>query len=217
MKNFSKALVIVSLIQTSNLWAQSCPQFELPRAYVLDERVLSIGTNFVIKAAKQEYGRVDQKVMSVGTNFYVYDKSKALVAHAHKKIFTWGTDIQIYDCHEKKIGRIRENIVKSLFKIWTTYSIEDAVDHQIAKSEKIEFITPRMEIMWPEGGTVATLKQTLNPLEDIWEIQKSGDKSIDERILVVMGAFKSHADKQRRKEAANKTVDQILEDFARGK
>ncbi|MCB9025270.1 MAG: hypothetical protein H6625_03060 [Bdellovibrionaceae bacterium] len=67
-------------------------------------------------------GKVLQKIFK-WKSFELRDENGELVAKAIQRIFTFGVKIDIYDFLERPIGSVQEDILKSLLKIQTVYSI----------------------------------------------------------------------------------------------
>ena len=93
-------------------------------------------------------------------------------------------------------------MLKSLFKIHTTYSILDASDREIAVSEKVDWISTSVTLSKPNGGVIATLKRPwLNILADSWTVKVADKSAVDPRLIVMIAAYKTSVDNDRRAES----------------
>ena len=111
---------------------------------------------------------------------------------ARKKIFTWGVQIEVFDCLDHKIGTIKEQIFNSLFKPLTTYSILDASGWLLAESQKIQLFTTDFTLTNTSGVRVAQIHRPwFNFITDSWSVRIGNANGIDSRLLLAIPAFKS--------------------------
>lgn len=175
----------------------------LPAEFEIREHAIALTDTFSLKAGGRTLGTITEKILSLTKSFAYTDASGACVASARTRIFAWGTHVDVSDCSGRKIGAIKEQVFKSLFKIHTTYSILDAADREIAVSEKMDWISTSVTLRTPAGGAVATLRRSwLNLFSDTWTVKVSNAAAVDSRLFVMIAAYKTSVDNDRRSEAA---------------
>jgi uncharacterized protein YxjI len=180
------------------------PAPKLPDEFVIHERVLSLFNNFDLNAGGSKLGSITEKVISLTRAFTYSDAQGVCVAKARARILSWGTHIDVTDCAGRPVGAIKENVLKSLFKVWTEYALLDASGHVVAISEKVDWISTSMTISRPKGGAVATLRRPwLNILSDNWTVKISDHAAVDSRVLVMIAAYKTSVDNARRAESSS--------------
>lgn len=182
---------------------------QLPRHFRIDEKVLSWTTSFTLRDdAKNKLGEISEKLLSWTRTFTYRDASGTLLAVAHAKLLSWGTQVVVEDASGRLLGTIKENVLKSLFKVYTRYSILDASGREVAVSEKTDWITTDFEIRDESGRLVAKMHRPwLNILSDHWDVQLADARPVDSRVLVMIAAYKTAVDNQRRAQQANKDHD----------
>ena len=174
----------------------------LPAEFEVREHVIALTDTFSLKAGGQTYGRVTQKLISLTKSFTFTDAAGTCIAQARQRILSWGSHVDVTDCSGAKVGAIKEQVFKSLFKIHTTYSILDASDREIAISEKVDWISTSVTLTKPNGGLIATLKRPwLNILADSWTVKVSDKTAVDPRLIVMIAAYKTSVDNDRRAES----------------
>jgi uncharacterized protein YxjI len=182
----------------------------LPRSFRIDEKVLSWTTSFRLRDESKQHalGEITKKLFSWTTTFTYKDASGNVVALAHAKLFSWGTQIVVEDEAGRKIGTIKENVLKSLFKVHTVYSILDGADKEVAVSEKTDWITTNFEIHDKNGRLVAKMHRGFfNVFADHWDVQLGDSGAVDSRVTVMIAAYKTDVDNQRRAEESKKNDD----------
>ena len=109
------------------------------------------------------------------------------------------------------IGTIKEEILKSLFKVYTAYRILDAQDRLVATSEKVEWLSTDIVLRDPSGRVVAEVRrgftENLLRLTDRWDVSIRDPQAVDPRMVVMIAAYKSSVDNDRRKEEPRKSSD----------
>ncbi|MFC1523121.1 hypothetical protein ACFL6Y_12000, partial [Elusimicrobiota bacterium] len=130
-----------------------------PSEFTITERVISVTDTFEIEANKKKYGAITEALISLTKSFEYKDQNKKCVAKASAKLVSWGSHVVVTDCDKNKIGSIKENVVKSLFSVYTNYSILDAKDKEIAISEKVDWITTELTLTDKEGQVIVELKR----------------------------------------------------------
>jgi uncharacterized protein YxjI len=180
----------------------------LPDELTVHERIISLTDTFDLKAGGAKFGTITEKFFSLTKAFTYVDAKDACAGKARARLLSWGTYIDVTDCSDRPIGAIKENVLKSWFKTWTTYSILDAQGREIASSEKVEWISTDLTIRRPDGRTIATLHRPwLNVLSDNWSVKIADHAAVDSRIIVLIAAYKTSVDNDRRAEEDDKKKD----------
>lgn len=173
----------------------------LPARFKVRERVLSWTTTFDIMDDSRTYGVVAEKLLSLTRSFTYTDASGACVAQARQRLLSWGSHVDVTDCQGRAVGSIKEEVLKSLFKVHTTYAILDAGGRELAKSTKVDWIGTQVTLT-AGGRTVAELKRAwLQWFRDTWEVQVVDPAAVDPRLIVMIGAYKTSVDNARRRES----------------
>jgi uncharacterized protein YxjI len=174
----------------------------LPAKFKVDERILSWTTTFDIKDDNKTYGVVTQKFFSLARAFTYDDAQGKCVAKARQRILSWGSHVDVTDCADRPIGSIKEEVMKSLFKVHTTYAILDASGKEVAKSVKVDWIGT--EVTLTAGGRqIAKLTRPwLQWFSDSWDVEVSDATAADTRLIVMIAAYKTSVDNERRREEA---------------
>lgn len=193
----------VLLFASSVLAAEPAPvAFTLPAEFTIRERVIALTDTFDVKSGKSDLGKITEKLISLTKSFTLTDPSGVCAAKARTRILSWGTHIDVVDCSDKKIGSVKEEVFKSLFKVHTTYRILDAADVEIAKSVKVEWISTSLTLTRPDGAAVATFDRPwLNILSDTWTVKIQNAAAVDPRMMVMIAAYKTSVDNDRRAES----------------
>jgi uncharacterized protein YxjI len=180
----------------------------LPDEFIVHERVISLTDTFDLKAGSSSFGTITEKFFSLAKAFTYVDASGRCVAKARARLLSWGTHIDVTDCADRPIGAIKENVLKSFFKVWTTYSILDARGQEVAVSEKVEWISTDLVVRRRDGGVVAELHRPwLNVFSDNWTVRIRDHASVDSRLVVLIAAYKTSVDNDRRAEEDSKKSD----------
>ena len=174
---------------------------EFPSEFTIREEFFSLTTSLDVKAGGKDFGTVSQKLLSLTRSFRYTDAAGACLAEARSRILTWGSHVDVTDCSGTKIGGIKEQVFKSLFKVHTTYSILDAADRVVAVSTKVEWISTFLEMTKPTGEQVATMQRPwLSIPTDRWTIKIVDKTAVDPRLIVMIAAYKTSVDNARRKD-----------------
>ncbi|MBI5202249.1 MAG: hypothetical protein HY925_11725 [Elusimicrobia bacterium] len=185
----------------------------LPATFTLREKFFTIMDALEVKAGEQSFGKITERFWSLSKAFYWDDAQGKRVAEARARILALGSTVDVTDGAGVKIGQVKEEILKSLFKVWTTYEIKDANGRKIASSEKIELFSTEVTLKGPDGRSIALLrrgfKENLFRFTDRWDITVYEPGKIDSRMLVMICAFKTSVDNDRRAEEAAKAVEEI--------
>jgi hypothetical protein len=175
------------------------PAFSVPAEFTIRERIVSLSDAFDLKAGDKDFAKITQKLISLTKSFTLTASDGTCVAKARSRFLSWGTYIDVTDCAGVKIGGIKEQVFKSLFKVHTTYSILDAADNEVAVSTKVDWICTSMTLTKPRGGGVATLdRRWLNILSDSWTVKVQDASAADPRLIVMIAAYKTSVDNDRR-------------------
>ena len=181
---------------------------DLPDTFDVVEKIISLTNSFTIKKDGKKLGDITEKIFSWTRTFDYKDAGGTLVAKAHEKFFSWGVQIIVEDAAGNKIGEIKENILKSFFKVVTEYSILDASGREVLKSKKTDWISTDFELFDPSGKLVATMHRPwLNVFSDHWSVEVKDKKAVDSRVMVMIAAYKTAVDNDRRAEESKKKSD----------
>lgn len=187
--------------------AAQTPAPKLPKKFELHERVLSWSTTFDIREGGKSYGKVTQKILSLRRSFTYEDASGACVAKAAQKILSWGVEIEVSDCSGRTIGFIKEQVFKSFFKVHTTYSILDAQKKEVAVSTKVDWIGTEVTLMAGSRRAAKLSRPWLNWFSDTWTVELDDQSAVDARLTVMIAAYKTAVDNERRAEESSKKRD----------
>jgi uncharacterized protein YxjI len=180
----------------------------LPDELTIHERVISLTDTFDLKSGGTKYGTITEKFFSLTKSFTYVDAQDDCVAKARARLLSWGTHIDVTDCSDRPIGAIKEDVIRSFFKTWTTYSILDGQGKEIAVSDKVEWISTDLSIRHPDGRAIAELHRPwLNILSDNWTVKIRDHAAVDPRIIVLIAAYKTSVDNDRRAEEDKKKDD----------
>lgn len=178
----------------------------LPSKFQIVEYVFSLTNKFDVRADGKTLGTITEKFFSLTRSFTYADPQGRCVAQARERVLSWGVHIDVTDCAGAKIGAIKENVFKSLFKVYTTYSILDGSDREVATSEKTDWIGTEMTLRGGKNGTgprVAKLSRPwLQIFSDHWDVELDDPKAADSRLVVMIAAYKTAVDNARRAESS---------------
>jgi len=193
--------VVVAQVAESD---EGCQAPVLPPEFTIKERMISLTTTLDIKNGSKDLGKIAQKLLSLTRSFTYDDASGNRIAEARAKLISWGTQVVVTDCEGRRIGTIKEEIFKSLFKVHTIYKILDERDQEIAQSEKVDWIATSFTLRDGRGQKVAELKRPwINFLFDSWDVKVYDSTVVDSRMLVMIAAYKTSVDNARRLEASD--------------
>lgn len=199
-------LFLVAALCTSGCGPSGTPSAfkDLPASFEVDERVIAFTTTFDIVSGGKNYGTVSEHLISWGRTFTYTDGTGVQIATAKARVFSWGTHIDVYDASGRLIGSIKEEILNSLFKVHTVYSILDASGNVVARSEKVEFFSTNIA-MRAGGREIATLhRPVFNLAGDTWYVSVNDPSVVDMRVIIMIGAYKTAVDNERREAERNK-------------
>lgn len=159
-------------------------------SFTMDQELLTVGMDMQISTG----GRVEQRTLSFGNKFEYFDQSGKLKATAKQEVFSLGTVINISDESGNKIGSVEQEIIESMFSMYSKYSIKDANSKVIGKSDKLDFFTTNVDISDMSGGQITMSKAYLS-IGDSWEVNINS--SIDRRLVIFIPAFISLAQSEK--------------------
>jgi uncharacterized protein YxjI len=159
-------------------------------SFTMDQELLTVGMDMQISTG----GRVEQRTLSFGNKFEYFDQSGKLKATAKQEVFSLGTVINISDESGNKIGSVEQEIIESMFSMYSKYSIKDASGKVIGKSDKLDFFTTNVDISDMSGGEITMSKAYLS-IGDSWEVNINS--SIDRRLVIFIPAFISLAQSEK--------------------
>ncbi|MBI5623623.1 MAG: hypothetical protein HY924_07595 [Elusimicrobia bacterium] len=191
------------------LAAAAAPAPEIPASFRIYERFFTLFVEkFDLKdSSDNAFGRIEGKFFRLTKTFQYLDASGHKVAEARARFFALGSTVDVTDGQGRVIGTIKENILKSLFKVYTSYNILDAQGRVAAESEKVEWLSTEIVLRSPDGRIAATVrrgfKENLFRFTDRWDVTISDPKAVDPRLVVMIGVYKSSVDNDRRKKASD--------------
>ena len=177
--------------------AQECPKLERHSDFTIKEKVISIGTNFKLTSKGKEFAYIDEKIMRFTRSFEIYNKNKKLVAKANKRLISWGSVVDVYDCNNQKIGSIEEKVVESLFSIKTKYSVKDDKGQIKGQSEMMSFDVSRLEVKQFNKTVLSMKRGFVQMFGDTWKVKLDSDSNIPTSLLVLIPAYKTASDNNR--------------------
>lgn len=171
---------------------------ELPDDFQIDERVFAWTTTFDVESGGRNYGSIRERVFSLARSFTYTDGTGAVASTARERLLSWGVRIDVHDSAGRLIGSVEEEVLKSLLKVYTTYSIKDAGGNVVAKSEKSEWLATDIVLYDNSRNVVATLhRPAINWTGDTWNVSIKDRSAVDIRLLVMIGAYKTAVDNDR--------------------
>ena len=171
--------------------------------FVVDQDIISIGSDFHITSGDNKCGVVEERIMSWGKTFE-YMMNDTLVSRAEERLISWGVNIDVYDNKKNKIGSIEEEILEGMFSIKTIYSIKNANGDVIGKSKKLDFFGTDIDVYDNSDKLIATMtRPMINLMSDTWTIDVKADV-IDKRILIFIPCYKTSVDAERESEDKKK-------------
>lgn len=192
---FKLILLLLPIISFAN----ECPKMDKVKDFTISERVISIGTNFTLEDDKGELGRIEEKIISLTRAFLIYNKKNELVARGKKRMISWGSVVDVFDCNDKKIGSIEEKVVESLFSIKTKYRITDSMDRELASSDMLSLDVSRLEVKERNKTLLKMKRGFIQMFGDKWKVSVTSDTNIDQSLILLIPAFKTASDNSRRK------------------
>lgn len=167
--------------------------------YQLHERVFLKLTNTLdVTEHGHSAGKVSENLIQLSRTFNWTDENGNTKATARVAVISWGTEILVYDGSGNKVGSIEEHVFQSFLKTWTSYSIKDANGREVATSDKTEWLGTTFRIKGADGNLVAELERPwVNWMGDNWNLTIKQPGVVDDRVLVMIGAFKTAADRDK--------------------
>ena len=159
----------------------------------MNQKLLTIGTDMEISTG----GRVEERTLSWGNEFEYFDENGKLIATAKEEVFSLGVVINITDEKGIKIGSVEQEVLESMFSVYSIYSIKDASGKVIAKSDKLDFFTTSVEIEDNYGGLISMDKEYFS-IGDSWSI--SINSNIDKRLVIFIPSFITSAQSKKSEE-----------------
>ena len=184
------------------------PSFSgLPSAFNVTEKAITFwGDQFVIQNDQFTFGHIEEKVFAFTKTMTLYDPSGAsILATGKNRFFAIGSKMDVFDPSGHPIATIQEHVFDSFFKVFTTYSIVDPSGSVLATSEKSEVFSTNIAVRDRSGRVVATLNRpAINWISDNWAVSIVPNGAIDPRVLVMIPAFKTSVDNDRRAKSSDK-------------
>lgn len=180
-----KLFILVLMLTSLSIFGQ------LPNKFVITEDLVSIGTDFTLSGVS---GTIEEKVVSITTNF-VLNINHSKVAVAKQRLISIGSIVDIYDENDNKIGEIKEQIFKS-FGLYSSYEIYGKDGELIGTSEKHQLMTTKFTIKDTYGRVICTItRPTINLVTDKWTVKFDDiyDK-YDKRLFVFIPCYKTLRD-----------------------
>lgn len=211
-KAIRRTLAIAALF-TSLGASASCPSVDLPSDIIkVDEgwgSAVGLVTSFnIISQQGEKLGKISREIINLTTRFNLKNLEGDLVAYGENKLLSFGTVTNFYDCNGDRIGKLGEEIFKSMFQVYTSYKLYDEHDYHIATSKKVEFILSTFSLYNSDTDEeVVEINQRWHPLKDNWSVHIKDDYAIDSRIALLIPAFKSQANHNRKNETESKEAD----------
>ncbi|OQW50824.1 MAG: hypothetical protein A4S09_10885 [Proteobacteria bacterium SG_bin7] len=203
LKNIILALVAFFSF-VGSIQANDCPIIRQQQSYNINQKFFTIGSDFDILSGEHKLGKVIQKVFNWGKTFELLNENGQLVAKARQQVVSFGVKVDVYDCQNRVIGSLQENILKSLFKIQTVYSIMDGNGQLAGQSKKLDFFGTDITFFNASGQLNASLSRPfINWMTDKWVLVLNGNSTVDSRILFFTAAYKTSADSDRNSDSSS--------------
>jgi len=184
----------------------------VPARFSIYERFFSFTNTFdLYEGDTRKFGTLTEAFFSFGRTFTYTDAANRKVAVAHARVFSIGTTVDVADEQGRPIGTIREDVLKSLFKVYTLYHVLDASGREIATSQKTDFLSTEIVLRDPSGRVVAEVRRDFKTnffrLTDKWDVTIVDPAAVDPRLIVVIGAYKTAVDNDRRNQSSGSDDD----------
>lgn len=200
-----KAASLPLLAIASPFFLSSCkeappmaPRATLPQQFTVQGKFISIGTDMTFSDAKGPFASIEQRTLNLNKTFEYFDSGHNLSAKAKQQFFTLGAKIDITDSSGKAIGTVEENVLKSLFKVKTSYLIKDASGKSVGQSEKLDWTGTTVTFQDTSGKHLAKMER---PMWDMggatWTVNVEPNLPFDSRLILFVPAFKTAADSAR--------------------
>lgn len=166
----------------------------LPASFEVQE-IGGWNTNMDVVAGGQKLATIDEKPNGRYTTFEYRDSSNKLIASAQLDKGQWVDTIDVWTNSGRKIGTIKEEWSQ---RGWasTVYSIMDGQGKEIASSTKTKafFSATKFQLTDNAGTPLVTIERTGFWPRDVWTVTQERLDSVDARVLVMIGAFKTAHD-----------------------
>lgn len=186
-------LVIVVLVAIEWSGSSTLPPApagaELPTRFKVQKHA-SLVTTLDVEAGGVRYGTITQNG-SWWTSFTYADAQGATLANAVKTNYLSGKQIEIKDASGRVLGTLKQEIFQGGLAT-TVYSVWDGAGREIAKSEKVSWGATKFTLK-SGSRVIATIEKT-SFLPAAWSVDIHVQDVVDPRILIVIAAFKTHAD-----------------------
>lgn len=163
---------------------------DLPMHFSVQERSMTLVTTLDVLAGGVNYGVVTRDIGEWATTFN-YNDSTGVVAIGTMRLDKFRTTIEVTDRSGRLIGTIRDD---SSFTAWNVYSVLNGSGNPIAESKKVQFGSTSFTLTSPSGEVIATLERQVAFGPDCWTVVFSRGTAPDQRVLVMLAAFKTFAD-----------------------
>lgn len=150
-------------------------------------------TSLQVNANGQKYGDVTRQG-SLWTTFHYADTAGNVRAKAWISNAGWGKKVEVKDGSDNAIGTLKKEYWQSGFGS-TVYTVLDGAGREIAKSEKVDWFTTTITLKDLAGRVVAELNRPSRALGDSWTVKVMVPNVVDHRVLIMIAAFKTNADK----------------------
>lgn len=168
-------------------------------SYNINQQISLIGSHFDIINGYQSAGKISQQVLSWGKTFELRNENDQLVAKAKQQVFSLGVRVDVYDCQGQLIGTLEEDVLESLFKVNTVYSILNEHGLLVGRSRKLDWLGTDIIFFDASERPIATLTRPFfNWLTDKWTISIADTKQVDPRLMFFTAAYKTSADSDRK-------------------
>jgi prepilin-type N-terminal cleavage/methylation domain-containing protein len=170
---------------------------ELPSEFSISQEAYSFSSKLYVEANGQKWATITRDAKLGGPkSFTLTDNRGIVIATASKAVWSWGTQVDVFDERNQKLGTLKEEV----FKSWlgqTTYDVLNAQGGIIATSRKSEGMTATsFTLLQPNGAPWATLEKSPRFGVDRWTARTHLVEGLDRRLIVIIAAFKTDKDKE---------------------
>lgn len=185
--------LIIALFLALSLAAQAQ---NFPSSFKVDQDVFSFGSDFTLSNG---LGTVKERILSMTSSFSYYSKSGSKIASATESMFSFGTEITVYDAQNRTIGYIKEEVFDSWFSFYAIYSIRDSKGNKLATSRKLDFFSTTIDFYDNSNNLIVQMvRPAINFFSDEWTVNIIVQGRIDNRILVFIPCYKTTADEHKK-------------------
>lgn len=190
------ALVVIILVVAYQFFGPdplppAPPGAKVPTHFEIQQQAGFVTTLDVVSGG-QRYGTISRDG-SFWTSFSYQNAQGQTLAKASKIQHLWGVELQVKDGAGRALGSLYK---KMWHGSWTStvYAVLDASGREIATSEKVDFFSTNITLKDNSGRVIATLSRPGGQFKDNWTVDIHKPGVIDDRILIAVAAFKTHAD-----------------------